>query len=303
MKFRRQKHIPEPPRRRAVSDSPAVFSYYARGSSNSRQNTGRNDEGVPTSKKGRRLVRLRHIPSYIALLIITVAVLRALTLQANPKIVLINQAGTIYRPTADYQKAVSGIWQQSLFNKTKLTVHSQDIQSETKAEFSELSDVHIELPLLGIRPTVVLMPAQPVMQFISANGVFYVDGSGKVLARASDVTQNQLPNIPVVHDETGLPAELGKAVIPESEAIFLKKLGLQLKAENINVESVTLPQSAANEADVRVAGQKYYLKFFILSDPRQAVGSYLAIKSKLDAEHIIPAEYIDLRVDEKVFYK
>jgi hypothetical protein len=54
---------------------------------------------------------------------------------------------------------------------------------------------------------------------------------------------------------------------------------------------------------VRLPGQKYHLKFSMLTDPRQAVGSYLAIRDKLAKENATPSEYIDLRTDEKVFYK
>ncbi|HUP26744.1 MAG TPA: hypothetical protein VM124_03825 [Candidatus Limnocylindrales bacterium] len=303
MKFRRTKQTPEIPRRRPSSDSPAVFSYYTRGSSDNSQNLGRHDRVISDATARRRLVGWRNIPSYIALFMIASAVLYALTLQANPKIVLINQPGTIYRPAADYQRAISDIWRHSVANNTKLTVHSQDIRSETEEQFSELSDVRIELPLLGRRPTVILIPARPAIQFVSVNGVFYVDDQGKVLAKVSDVTQNQLANIPLVRDETGLPAELGKAVVSQPEATFLKRLATQLDAEGLQLESITLPRSAANQADVRLRDQPYYLKFFILSDPRQAVGSYLALKAKLDADHTTPSEYIDLRADEKVFYK
>jgi len=303
MKFRRQKQKSEPEIRRSSGQAsrPVVFSYYARGMSGSEQNTGRNE----TSQK--RLIakpkfKLASLPSYIALAVIAGAVLYSCVLQPNPRISIVSQAGTIYRPNEEYQKAINAIWQRSIFNRTKLTVRSEDIQRDIRSQFNELESVTIELPLLGHRPKIVLAPARPALHFVSSNGSFYVNPAGKVMSRTTEVTQNQT-ELPLIIDESGISADPGKAIISESEAQFLQKLTLHLKEEGIVYESVVLPATAAKEADVRMPGQKYYLKFSLLTDPRQAVGSYKAIRDKLAKENIIPAEYIDLRVEEKVFYR
>jgi len=305
MKFRKQKQINQPARRRPSANNKAVFSYYARGdnaNSPSHQNTGRSEKAADAKNANYRF-RLRMLPSYIALFAIVVAVLYALTLQADPKVNVVSQSGTIHRTSGEYQKATATIWGNSLLNRSKLTVNSANIQSEIKAEFSELAAVKIELPLLGRRPAITLTPARPVLQLSTIKGVFYVDDNGIVLARVDEVSQNKLEALPQVRDEAELPIEPGKPVLSETEAVYLRKLTDQFKAENIQIESITLPRNAAYEADVRMAGQPYYLKFSTLIEPRQAVGSYLAIKKKLDRDAVKVGEYIDLRVEEKVFYK
>jgi hypothetical protein len=244
-----------------------------------------------------------HIPSYIALLAVVIALAYSCILTPNPKIILVNTPDTVHRDPKVYQEAIQSIWQKSVLNRTKLTVSTDGIQREIRNQFAELSNVQIELPLLGRRPMVILTPQKPTLQLVSANGSFYVDGGGKVMAHTTDLTQNDLKNLPLIRDETSNSAEPGKIVIPATEAQFLSKLYTQLRAENIDVQSITLPPKAANEADVRVAGLPYYIKFSIESDPRQAVGTYLAVKTKFDNEGITPTEYIDVRVEEKVFFK
>ena len=149
----------------------------------------------------------------------------------------------------------------------------------------------------------VLTTVEPAMEFISVNGVFFVDKNGKVMARTSDLQKNELKKLPIIRDDSGLTADPGKNIIPSFEAEFLSDLYSHLTEGKIPLESITLSGKTANEVDVRVTGLPYYVKFTVDSDPRQAVGTYLAVKSNLEAEGITPAEYIDVRVEEKVFYR
>lgn len=302
MKFRRQKEKLQPQVRRQqqAGTRPVVFSYYARGNTSGSESTARNTGDSKKYLKPKP--KLVSIPSYMAFVIMAGAVIYALILQPNARISVPDKAGTIYRSPDQYQKAINSLWRRSILNRTKLTVRSADIERDIRTQFAEINTVKIELPLLGHRPAIFLEPAKPALKLISRNGSFYLDEHGKVLARTTEVNQNQL-DLPLIIDESAIPAEPGKSVIADPEAQFLHKLSEHLTAEQIQYESIVLPATAAKEADVRLAGQKYILKFSVLSDPRQAVGSYIAIRDKLSNEKITPAEYIDLRVEEKIFYK
>lgn len=304
MRFRSKKQTPVPVRQRPSANNRAVFSYYARGNNTgSQQTTGRHEAADKNIQHGGNRFAWRAVPGYLALVVILGAAVYASTLQANPKISVVSQPGTISRATPEYQKAISTIWERSLFNRSKLTVNSTRIQSEIQSEFNEIASVDIQLPLLGRRPALTLTPGRPAMQLVSINGIFYVDAKGVVLARVAEVSQNKLDSLPLVRDEAELALQPGKPALSETEAIYLQKLTDQLKAESLQVDSITLPRNTANEADVRLAGQQYYLKFSTLVDTRQAVGSYLVVKDKLGRDAVKVGEYIDLRVEEKVFYK
>ena len=289
-------------RKRPVKDNPAVFSYYARGGSNTDQNTGRTDISAAGASAGYR-PRWGHIPSYIALLAIVVALGYSCLLTPTAKVILTNTPNTVHREPKIYQEAVESIWRKSILNRTKLTVSTANISNDISRQFTELDSVKIDLPLLGKRPTVILTAVKPTLQLVSANGSFYVNANGKVMARSTDLTQNDLEELPVVRDDSGITAEPGKNIIPANQAMFLQSLYAQLKAQNLKTQSVTLPSKSANQVDVVIVGQPYYIKFSTDSDPRQAVGTYLAVKAKLDREGTTPREYMDVRVDVKVFYK
>ncbi len=304
MRIRKQKtDIPE--RRRPVSQNPSgVFSYYSQRSgapATNAESTGRHAEKPnPIKRVG---FRLGYLPSYIALVLMLVAGLYSFWLQPVPRISVVSQPGTVHRETKLYQDEIETIWRKSIFNQTKLTVRSCTIRTDILSRFPELVDVQMELPLLGRRPALTLIPAKPALQLLSPNGVFYVSSTGRVMAEVDAVTKNQLDSLPLVRDEGGLDAEVGKIVIPEQQAVFLQKLYAQLTAAKVAVQSMTLPSTAANQADVRIDGQAYFVKFSVDNDPRQGVGAYLAARDKLQADGVTPTEYMDVRVEEKVFYR
>lgn len=304
MRIRKQK-IDQNERRRPVSqNTTGVFSYYSQRTgapAANAESTGRHVEKPSPIK--RVSFKIGYLPSYIALVGLIGAILYSFWLQPVPRITVSSQTGTIHRDTSVYQTEIENIWRKSIFNQTKLTVRSGTIRTDILQKFPELADVQVELPLLGSRPAITLAPAKPALQLMSPNGVFYVSSVGRVMSEVDDVTKNQLGDLPLVRDEGGLDAEVGKIVIPEQQAMFLQRLYTQLSAASVVVQSMTLPSTAANQADVRIDGKPYYIKFSMDTDPRQGVGTYLAARDKLLADGVTPAEYMDVRVEEKVFYR
>lgn len=302
--FNKKKKSSQEPRQRSAQSRPAVFSYYARGASPNRDNgTGRYQLTNPNQERSMYRFNWLHIPSYIAGLAILVAVAYATTLQTKPSVVLTSQPGTVYRDTKVYQDTASSLWKQSFTNRFKFLISTKKIAKSLQDQYGELADVQIELPLLGRRPVVRLTPDSPILELITSNGAFYINANGKVLARTTEVNKNQVPTLGLVHDEAGSSVSANNVVLPSTETAFLAQLFSQLQANNVTVQSITLPHQGANEADVRIADQSYYIKFLVTNDVRQAVGTYLAAKAKLDKDGVTPSEYLDIRVEEKVFYK
>jgi hypothetical protein len=300
--FQKRKLADQTERRRVLrNESPSVFSYYARGSATSNEETGRRYD--KTARHGRYKPHLGHIPTYIALAAIGIALVSTLLLRPSPRVILTSIPGTVHRDAKAYQEAIEGLWKQSIFNRSKVTLSTSAMSRNIQTQFPELGSAHIQLPLLGQRATVVLIPAMPLLQLVSNNGSFYVASSGTVMSRLEDVQLNQVNNLPTVRDESGIEVEPGKNILAPSEASYLNDLTRLLEANGVPFASITLPKNAARQADVRLTGESYYIKFSFDSDPRLAVGTFLAVQKKLQTSNTRPQEYIDVRVDEKVFYR
>jgi hypothetical protein len=171
-----------------------------------------------------------------------------------------------------------------------------------KEEFPELGVVSMTIPIMGRSPLVELVSDNPKLLITSQDGVFVLNQNGKAIARLKDVPGVSSLNLPTINDDTNIPIKVGKGVLSTKDVTFITSLIYQLNAKGITVSSIKLPKEAA-EIRVEVVGQKYFVKFSLISDPRIAAGQFIAIYNKLRAEQGVVKEYIDARVEEKIFYK
>ncbi len=287
-----------------------VFSYYKgqRGTQADSNNPSRTQPvrdqsrfGVPDHRRHR--FQLKHIPTYIALCMLGGALLYTLSLSASPRVVIEQAPGVVQRDVSTYRADIQALWRTSPFNRTKVTINAQRTRQAILDNYHELSDVRIQLPLVGHRATIVLVPAAPSLQIQAENGRFYLDADGKALADTSHVTTSN--SVPTVQDESVLAVDPGQPVLPQSQVLFILQLFTELDAAHVPVKSITLSDQAVSQIDFRTPDHTYYVKFQADGsvDVRQAVGTYLAVRKKFQAEGIKPGEYLDLRVSEKAFYR
>jgi len=277
-----------------------VFSYYA----------NRPADAPDTSRVGRNkpsttghTSRWLYLPSFMAALALIISFGYILTLDTNPKISLTgNASGLSVQTSATYQQAARTILARSIFNHNKLTVDTGAVERGLKQQFPELSEVAVTLPLLGHRPVIELVAVQPALVLVTKGNLAVVASNGKVLAAGKSLNNSALKDLPRVDDNSGLSLQIGAAVLPSAQVSFIQNLVAQITLQQLSVQSLSLP-AAPNEVDIHLSGISYFLKFNTDLDVRQQVGTYLAAKQKLDGDHITPAEYIDLRVEEKIFYK
>ena len=290
-------------RMRSTSSASPVFSYYSGQRRATPGQPTQHNRGEVAPKQRRVAFQFRHIPTYIALFMLGSAFLYVLTLSSDPRVVLEQQPGVVQRDSTVYSTEVRQMWRKSVFNLTKITANTDKTRSDILNQYHELADVRVQLPLVGRRPTIVLVPAAPALQLQAQNGVFYLDSNGKALVDTSYVKTTS--DVPTLSDDSVLAVEPGKQVLAQSQTSYVIQLYKELKSASVPVQSLTLSANSVNEIDLRTSDQGYYVKFQMTSDSevRQAVGAYMAARKKFDADGTKPAEYVDVRVPEKVFYK
>lgn len=246
----------------------------------------------------------RHLPSILAATAIAISFLYVLSLNSNVNIVSLNSAGQpLLREKNEYQQAAHNLLKNSLLAKTKLTLNTSNFTRAMKSRFPELSEVSVTLPLMGHRPIVEIANPRPVVLLANEqNQLYVIDIQGRALMLASEAKGIEKLQLPTVVDQSTTPVKVGQAVITAQDAEFIAEVMAQLQAKNLVVATLVLP-AVANELQLRLEGLSYLVKFNTQTDARQAVGALLAVKQKLEAERITPAEYIDLRVEEKAYYK
>ncbi len=284
----------------AYRQSAPVYSYH---SSRSGAETARGRYDEPAGRSGDSSGRLRHLPTMLAVIIIIMSLLYTSVLNTNPRVLVAASSSgkSLQRPTAVYQQYIQNRLQDSIWNKNKLTLNAQPIVADLQKQFPEVATAIVTVPFLGHRPVVRIAVSSPAFVLATQRGSYYVSSTGVPLVRVSDV-QHQLANLPTVTDETGLPISVGTQILPTDTVAFISTILQQFNATQTPIESVVLPLSA-NELHVRIKNQPYVVRFNTAGHAETQAGTFLAVKKRLEGSGDVPKEYIDVRVDERAYYK
>ena len=284
------------------------FSYYEARSSRQSDVMRRNshEENI-TPKNKRTLPR-------VSTVIITVLILLfgyfELTIGGTPKVIIMNRnnaTSVLLKPVSVYESAAAKDFNKSISNSVKLSVNIASITTELRQQFPELASVSVTIPIIGRQPTIELSVSQPVLIISTADSSrMLVSASGKVIATDSSkqIIQEFNNKLPIVSYAALASVREGEVAIASSDVSFIEQVNYQLTTQHIGIQSMEVP-AGTRELDVHIIGEPYYVKFDLHDDvlAGQQIGTFIATKDYLSAQHITPAYYIDARIPGRVFYK
>lgn len=263
-------------------------------------------EALPRSKKeilqyvGQRFGLILAVIASLALLISSIQV------SMQPRLIIVNDTA-VYRlhPDTTYEANVTQTLRSSWTNTNKITINTATVTRMLKADYPEVADASVALPIIGQRPVVYVQLTKPSILIVATDGsVSVVDETGRVLAPAAQVTNLDSFNLPTLSDQSGLTIKPGKLALSKGSVAFITDVLVQLKAAGINYSRLVLPPSS-QELDIYIQGQPYYVKLN-MHDPstaREQAGEFLATSHYLQGKSIVPGSYIDVRLSGRVYYK
>ena len=303
---KKQPTTPERVRRpvQQVQRPATVFSYHS--SRNTRTGTNGRDIEEPNRPQhtGPRFPILKQTPQIAMILVVVLLVLFCLRLTSDAKVVPVeNGAGQVFlRDPSVYAAAVTKDL-HGLVNGNKLTIDTAKISSDLKEQFPELAAVSVSLPFIGNQPVVYVQPATPKIILATTNNSLYIlDSAGRALISGKQVHDLAALDVPVVTDQSSIALQVGRVALPGATVQFIDEVVYQLKAAHVPIESLTLP-AGTNELHVKPKGVGYYVKYNLYGNAREAAGTHIALQQRLAKEHKTPQEYVDVRVENRVYYK
>jgi hypothetical protein len=256
----------------------------------------REDTGRSTSWR-----RLQNLPAIVSCVAIAIAALYSLTLSPTPRVVMPEDARHVARAPQVYEEAATRIARSSVFNRSKLTVDASAIESRMREQFPEIASIDVTVPLLGRRPVVEMSTIRPAFSLINDTGEYYIAADGRATATVDAYTVRPAAVVKL-YDQSGLALQPGKQILTKDTVSFIDEVVLQMQAKRVQVASLTLP-AVPFEMQMRLDGVPYYVRFNTLGNARLQSGAFLALKDKLEAQKQKPTEYIDVRVEDRAFYK
>lgn len=183
---------------------------------------------------------------------------------------------------------------------SKLTFSADDYKKALQSEFPEAADITITVPLVGRDVEAFIQLDSFGMLLVNNGDNFIVSQRGRVLLK--NPPSSIIKELPMVKDEAGLSPEPGVSILTRQEAAFIIDMYNLMKAAGVKPTEITLPP-IPNEVHVKAEGIGYYIKYVLDRPANEEVGTYLALRDRLKKEGKVPAEYVDVRVDEKAYFK
>jgi hypothetical protein len=210
------------------------------------------------------------------------------------------------RANEEYSKAAGKLIDGSALNRNKLTVDTGAISKGMLRQFPELQSVTVSLPLLGHTPTIYIRPADPAMVLAAGNDSYVIDLQGRALSQAGSAAGLERMKIPTVTDRSDVAVTLGQQTLPRRTAAFVAEVSRQLQAHDVDVKAMIMP-AGAGELHVYVNGASYFVKYNIQDEAGQAAetqtGTFLAARKYLAGRAQTPAQYIDVRLQGRAYFR
>ncbi len=274
----------------------SVYNYRSSPSSNS-ANLSRGGSSQQKRSYEWWIKRTPYIFCGVALLI---ALIYSMIVSTHARLDIVD-GQTYLRDSSEYQNSIDKRLKSSPFNRLKFTVNTEKIADQIEAEFPELQQVVVSIPLFSNRPVVEFRLATPAALVETSSGTYVVDDSGRVLFDIRDKSSNvSASELPLIVDNTNSNAVTGKPILGSSQVVYVREIYLQAKEKDLKVLSVKL-SPGGQQLEVKFSGSEYFVKFSLQEDARQSMGAFFAVKEKLAEEGNTPDKYIDVRVPEKVF--
>lgn len=199
-----------------------------------------------------------------------------------------------------YVRGAEEILSKDVNNTFKFSVNTKDFEAQMQRKFPELSEVRLAFSMIGSGYTVSIAPSSAALLYTASdNKTYIVDTSGRVM---SSNTGAAPVGLPMVMDQSGLTPKVGDHVLPADDVESIQMIVYQLQQQKMEVESMTLP-IAAQRLEVKVSGTPYHIKFSLHDKVGQQVGAYIATIKKLERENVVPTDYVDVRIADRVYFK
>ena len=139
---------------------------------------------------------------------------------------------------------------------------------------------------------------QPSLIWKTGDRAYLLDADGSIISPIS-LTATKLP---VITDSSNLPVKVGDKVVPPRFVSFCAQLvSTMSQATGVGITGLTVPDTTT---EVYVTTNKgYVVKFDTTRTAEEGLAQMQRVLAALKTQNKNPAEYIDLRIENKAYYK
>lgn len=132
---------------------------------------------------------------------------------------------------------------------------------------------------------------------------FVIDNEGIIVGEGSEYTKNT--DLVRLVDTSGFETEIGEAVLPASVSEFLADFTDLLKNQTkLSVDYLATTDSVKDyHVYLKGSSGSYFLKINSLRSAQEHIDDLVVVLAHLEKRNKQPSAYIDLRINDRIFYK
>ena len=223
----------------------------------------------------------------------------------NYAIIYTDQSLAVTPSKTTYQQTAQQFTKAHLGARFMISLPREALAKDLMDRHPEIQKVTVKSQLFSRNPQLFVSFRQPVLFWKTSKQEqsYYVDSQGKAFALNVFGKDDLLVK---VNDASAIPAELGAAVVSSRQIKFLGVLVGQVQAKSqgkIKVSRITFPASSTKEVNVNFNDKPFFARVYLDRSPEEQASEIITSALYLSQKNIVPAEYIDVRVKDRVFYR
>lgn len=244
----------------------------------------------------RLLQQRRRLMKYLLAIIISLAVVVSLLYQLVIQVSVISPNPMSASDTEKYTKLIDEYYALRPAERFRFFANHNDMVAFFLEKAPEVKTIRIEGKSLA-HGLVKLTFRQPVARWDVSGKTYFVDDSGVTFER----NYFQSPSV-IVKDESGVPTSGGDAVANRQFLSFLGQAVSHFHQKGYTVTEVILPANTVRQVHFRLKDHRFVIKTTVdrgvAAQVAQADASIRAL-----SQQAAEISYIDVRVDQRSFYK
>lgn len=273
--------------------------------SRQQRETEQHKQSVAQRQSDYKRARARHMLVRRTLVVVALTAVIIMLYGLSVRFVRVQVAATTTRVRPAYRARIESYITSKVALRQSWLVDDTQLLEYVQGEHPEVKTVSAEArSLVGGSLDVTLGFRKPKYIWKTAGGTKFIDKDG-VLFSVNAFTNVDVDSLPVVEDQSPAGSKDGNAVISTrvGEYIAYVYTGVpKLFGSDSQVTSVILPPRA-REINAKVNTVPYVIKLSTERGIEQQVAELGELVTYLNSAGIQPSEYVDVRIENKAFYR
>lgn len=187
-----------------------------------------------------------------------------------------------------------------IYTRRNILIDAKSLETVLLREVERATFVRVEHDILLSKLGVHLESDDPALRWQTEGVQYTISSSGIVLHQTQKDSVDE--RLPLVFDRTSVPIELKQQIVPSDFVRFIQELETAAASLSINI-SERFVDASTREVSIIIGGGKYEVILSTKSRAGEQLQALLRLEKYFESKGIAPRKYVDLRVDDRVYWQ